>query len=117
MKKFYNSKLFYVIVALLTSFAIWVYVASNDQDVISKRFDGVRVEFTGDMNNKSKDDEIYAEAAKRAVRAIKEGRKVIFDTTNLKKDRREAFTSEVYKHAPDAKIAYKIMPLNAELAT
>ncbi|MBQ6215569.1 MAG: hypothetical protein IJJ67_09145 [Oscillospiraceae bacterium] len=48
MKKFYNSKLFYVIVALLTSFAIWVYVASNDQDVISKRFDGVRVEFTGE---------------------------------------------------------------------
>ncbi len=48
MKKFFNSKLFYVIVALLTSFAIWVYVASNDQDVISKRFDGVRVEFTGE---------------------------------------------------------------------
>lgn len=48
MKKFYNSKFFYVIVALLTSFAIWVYVASNDQDVISKRFDGVRVEFTGE---------------------------------------------------------------------
>ena len=48
MKKFYNSKLFYIIVALLTSFAIWVYVASNDQDVISKRFDGVRVEFTGE---------------------------------------------------------------------
>ena len=48
MKKFFNSKLFYIIVALLTSFAIWVYVASNDQDVISKRFDGVRVEFTGE---------------------------------------------------------------------
>lgn len=48
MKKFFNSKLFYVVVALLTSFAIWVYVASNDQDVISKRFDGVRVEFTGE---------------------------------------------------------------------
>ena len=48
MKKFFNSKLFYIIVALLTSFAIWVYVASNDEDVISKRFDGVRVEFTGE---------------------------------------------------------------------
>ncbi|MBQ2146075.1 MAG: hypothetical protein II441_05070 [Oscillospiraceae bacterium] len=48
MKKFFNSKLFYIIVALLTSFAIWVYVASNDQDVISKRFDGVRVEFTSE---------------------------------------------------------------------
>ena len=32
----------------MSSFAIWVYVASNDQDVISKRFDGVRVEFTGE---------------------------------------------------------------------
>ena len=48
MKKIYNSKIFYLIIALLTSFAIWVYVATNDQDVITKRFDGVRVELSGE---------------------------------------------------------------------
>ena len=32
--------------------------------------DAMRVEFTGDMNNKSKDKEIYEEAAKRAIAAI-----------------------------------------------
>lgn len=33
--------------------------------------DAMRVEFTGDMNDKSKDKEIYIEAANRAIKAIK----------------------------------------------
>jgi hypothetical protein len=50
--------------------------------------DAMRVEFTGDINDKSKDKEIYTEAAKRAIEAVKNGKQVVFDTTNLTKDKR-----------------------------
>lgn len=78
--------------------------------------DAMRVEFTGDMNNKSKDKEIYEEAAKRAVQAIKQGKQVVFDTTNLTKDKRLPFIEAIKKAIPNANIQYKLMELNPELA-
>ena len=78
--------------------------------------DAMRVEFTGDMNNKSKDKEIYEEAAKRAVQAIKQGKQVVFDTTNLTKDKRLSFIEAIKKEIPNANIQYKLMELNPELA-
>jgi len=94
----------------------WIKSLPNLDNYVIISLDEMRVEFTGDMNNKSKDDEIYQEAAKRAIKVIKQGKKVIFDTTNLKKDRRTAFTDTIYSEIPNAEIAYKLMPLNAELA-
>ena len=76
----------------------------------------MRVEFTGDINNKSKDKEIYEEAAKRAVAAIQQGKQVVFDTTNLTKDKRRPFIEAIKKAIPNANIQYKLMPLDAELA-
>ena len=78
--------------------------------------DAMRVEFTGNMNDKSKDKEIYEEAAKRAVQAIKQGKQVVFDTTNLTKDKRLPFIEAIKKAIPDANIQYKLMELNPELA-
>lgn len=78
--------------------------------------DAMRVEFTGDMNNKSKDKEIYIEAANRAIKAIKQGKQVVFDTTNLTKDKRRPFIQAIKKAIPNANIQYKLMPLNPELA-
>jgi predicted kinase len=78
--------------------------------------DAMRVEFTGDINNKSKDKEIYEEAAKRAVKAIKQGKQVVFDTTNLTKDKRLPFIEAIKKALPNANIQYKLMELNPELA-
>lgn len=78
--------------------------------------DAMRVEFTGDMNDKSKDKEIYIEAAKRAVKAIKQGKQVVFDTTNLTKEKRLPFIEAIKKEIPNANIQYKLMPLNPELA-
>ena len=54
----------------------------------------MRVEFTGDINDKSRDKEIYEEAAKRAIAAIKQGKQVVFDTTNLTKDNFTASLSQ-----------------------
>jgi len=78
--------------------------------------DSMRVEFTGDINDKSKDKEIYEEAAKRAVQAIKQGKQVVFDTTNLTKDKRLPFIEAIKKVIPTANIQYKLMELNPELA-
>jgi predicted kinase len=78
--------------------------------------DAMRVEFTGDINDKSKDKEIYIEAANRAVQAIKQGKQVVFDTTNITKDKRLPFIEAIKKEIPTANIQYKLMELNPELA-
>jgi predicted kinase len=78
--------------------------------------DAMRVEFTGDINNKTKDKEIYEEATKRAIIAIKQGKQVVFDTTNLTKDKRLPFIEAIKKEIPNANIQYKLMELNPELA-
>ena len=78
--------------------------------------DSMRVEFTGDMNNKSKDKEIYIEAANRAIKAIEQGKQVVFDTTNLTKEKRLPFIEAIKKEIPNANIQYKLMELNPELA-
>ena len=78
--------------------------------------DAMRVEFTGNINDKSKDKEIYAEAAKRAINALKEGKQVVFDTTNLTKEKRLPFIRAIKKEIPTANIQYKLMELNPELA-
>ncbi|NDG30098.1 ATP-binding protein, partial [bacterium] len=78
--------------------------------------DEMRVEFTGDINDKSKDKEIYSEAAKRAIEAIKNGKQVVFDTTNLTKEKRRPFIEAIRKAIPNANIQYKLMELNPELA-
>jgi hypothetical protein len=68
------------------------------------------------MNDKSKDKEIYIEAANRAIKAIKQGKQVVFDTTNLTKDKRLPFIEAIKKAIPNANIQYKLMELNPELA-
>ena len=78
--------------------------------------DEMRIEFTGDIDNKSKDKEIYTEAAKRAISAIKQGKQVVFDTTNLTKDKRRTFIEAIRKEIPNANIQYKLMALDPELA-
>lgn len=78
--------------------------------------DDMRVEFTGDINDKSKDKEIYIEAAKRAVEAIKNDKQVVFDTTNLTKEKRRPFIEAIREAIPTANIQYKLMPLDPELA-
>lgn len=86
------------------------------ENLVAIEPDAMRVEFTGDMNNKSKDKEIYEEAANRAIQAIKQGKQVVFDTTNLTKAKRLPFIEAIKKAIPTANIQYKLMELNPELA-
>lgn len=87
------------------------YIEDDIKKLIASKYS-----ITGDMNDKSKDKEIYEEAAKRAVQAIKQGKQVVFDTTNLTKEKRLPFIEAIKKEIPDANIQYKLLPLNPELA-
>lgn len=81
-----------------------------------KKLIASKYSITGDINDKSKDKEIYEEAAKRAIKAIKQSKQVVFDTTNLTKDKRLPFIEAIKKAIPTANIQYKLMGLNPELA-
>ena len=78
--------------------------------------DEMRVEFTGNMDDKSKDKEIYEAVKERAIQAVKNGKSVIIDTTNLQKDRRRDFINAINSVLPNTKIEYKLLELNPELA-
>ena len=93
----------------------WIKSLPADKYVVISP-DEMRVEFTGDMNDKSKDNEIYEEVKKRAIDAVNNGQQVIIDSTNLQKERRRDFINAVKDAIPDISVEYKLMPLNANLA-
>jgi len=78
--------------------------------------DEMRVEFTGNRDDKSKDKEIYEAVKVRTIQTIQSGRSVVVDTTNLQKDRRRDFISTINSVLPNIKIEYKLLDLNPELA-
>lgn len=46
-KSLFDSKVFWMIISLLTSLAIWSYVVSTENSVVTQVFRGVKVEITG----------------------------------------------------------------------
>jgi len=48
LRKLYNSKIFWLIISLLASFAIWIYVTSGESTEIRQVFRNVRVELKGE---------------------------------------------------------------------
>jgi len=47
ISKVYNSKIFWIIISLLCSFAMWAYITSPNAEDYQKTFKGVQVEFAG----------------------------------------------------------------------
>lgn len=48
MKKLYNSRIFWIIIALLASLSLWIYVISQDAEEYKQTFRGVKVELLGE---------------------------------------------------------------------
>lgn len=48
MKTLYNSRVFWAVISLVASLAIWTYVTSVDEDEYSQTFYGVQVELSGE---------------------------------------------------------------------
>ena len=47
MRNLYNNRIFWMVISLLASLAIWVYITSVDSDEYKQTFRGVRVELVG----------------------------------------------------------------------
>jgi len=93
----------------------WIKSLPKDKYTIISP-DEMRVEFTGNMDDKSKDKEIYEAVKERTIKAVNSGKQVIIDTTNLQKERRRDFLNAVKKAIPDVSLEYKLLELNPELA-
>ena len=50
MRKLYDSKIFWMIISLAVSLAIWIYVTSVEGDEFRQTFRNVRVELVGEEN-------------------------------------------------------------------
>ena len=87
---------------------------NNQFEIISA--DEMRIEFTGDINDKSKDKEIYATIKERAIESINNNKSIIIDSTNLQKERRRDFINSIREAVPNVIIEYKLMDLNSKLA-
>ncbi|MCI6488424.1 MAG: CdaR family protein, partial [Clostridiales bacterium] len=48
MRNLYNNRVFWMVISLLASLAIWVYITSVDSDEYKQTFRGVRVELVGE---------------------------------------------------------------------
>ena len=53
MKKLYNSNVFWIVVSVILSIAIWVYVTSIESDDFKQTFRGVPIEVVGESNLKT----------------------------------------------------------------
>ncbi len=95
----------------------WIRKIQNETDnaFVVIEPDAIRYEITGSKSNKSKDKEVYELAYKRIISAVNKNKSVIFDTTNLEKERRQELYNAL-KNAKDVNFKYKLMPLNPELA-
>lgn len=48
MRKLYNSRIFWLIIALMASLSLWIYVISQDTEEYKQTFRGVKVELVGE---------------------------------------------------------------------
>ena len=48
MRKLYNSRAFWLIIALLASLSLWIYVISQETEEYKQTFRGVKVELVGE---------------------------------------------------------------------
>lgn len=78
--------------------------------------DDMRIEFTSDINDKSKDNEIYEILKIRTIKILKEYKNVIIDSTNLQKKRRRDFIKYINTEIPNVSIEYKLIELNNPIA-
>ena len=59
IKKFYDSKVFWIIVSLLCSFLLWSYVSGQDAKESTMTLTGIQIEFVGEDELAAKNMSVY----------------------------------------------------------
>ena len=101
-----DSKLFWMLVSLLISLAIWTYVVSTESSLVTQVFRGVPVEITGDESLQSTRNLVVTDVDTNSVRVEIRGPRRIVDALNsedliaqvdVSKLTRAAYASMKYK--------------------
>ena len=92
----------------------WIKTLPKEKYVIISP-DEIRKELTGDISNKTKDKEVYDEVYRRTIKFLKQNRNIIIDSTNLKKNQRRKFITNVQLKAK-VEFEYKLFELNPKEA-
>ena len=102
----FDSKIFWMIVSLLTSLAIWSYVVSTENSVVTQVFRGVKVEIIGEDTLRDTRNLIVTDIDTNTVRVEIRGPRRIVDALNsedlvaqidVSKLTRSAYASMKYK--------------------
>lgn len=80
--------------------------------------DEIRVELSGDINDQSKNAKVFEIAKERIIKAIKEGKVVYFDATNVDTVLRNKYFAKIYNELADQGINidlyYKVFEANID---
>jgi len=67
-------------------------------DAVYLSSDAIRAELLGDENNQEKNSDVFVEMANRTKEALKEGKDVIYDATNISRKRRRGLLQQLPKN-------------------
>ncbi len=108
----FDSKLFWIVVSLLSSLSIWIYVISTENSTVTQIFRGIPVEIVGESTLQSSKNLIVTDLDTNSVRVEIRGPRRIVDALNsedlvaqvdVSKLSRSAYASMKYKIIyPDA---------------
>lgn len=102
----FDYKLFWIIISLLSSLAIWTYVVSKENSVVTQTFRGVRVEMIGEDTLRNSKNLVVTDVDTNNVRVDIRGPRRIVDALNsedleaqidVSKLSRPAYASMKYK--------------------
>lgn len=105
MKKIYNSKLFWMIVSLAASLAIWVSLTSAQNDVVLTTFKGVKVQLVGEETLRNTKSLVITDLDSASVNVVLSGPRSVIMALNaedlaacvdVSKLSRSAFTTQQY---------------------
>ena len=81
-KSLFDSKVFWMIISLLTSLAIWSYVVSTENSVVTQVFRGVKVEIAGEETLRNSRNLLVTDIDTNTVRVEIRGPRRIVDALN-----------------------------------
>lgn len=80
----------------------------SDENMIYLSSDRLREEILGDVNDQSKNSLIFGEMQKRTIQALKAGKSVYYDATNLSRKKRINFLKQLPSDCPKIAIVFAI---------
>jgi tRNA nucleotidyltransferase (CCA-adding enzyme) len=94
----------------------WINSINEKEKIVVVSTDDIRRELTGDVSDQSRNKEVWAIAAERTKKFMKEGYTVILDATNVITKDRIKFIANIHEEIEDFDLYYKIFEANLELS-